>query len=74
MPTFRAQLLALRLAVLLHHARRPVERPRMALTVTPRIRFDVPARWLRSHPLTAYLLERERSEWAAMGFPWRKTR
>jgi len=72
--TFRAQLLALRLAVLLHHARRPVDRPRMVLTVTPRIRFDVSARWLKAHPLTAHLLARERSEWAAMGFAWRKAR
>ncbi len=71
---FRAQLLALRLAVLLHHARRPIDRPRVVLMVTPRIRFDVSARWLKSHPLTAHLLARERSEWTAMGFAWRKAR
>ena len=30
-PTFRAQLLALRLAVLFHHARRPIDAPRIGL-------------------------------------------
>ncbi len=72
--TFRAQLLALRLAVLLHHARRPIDRPRAVLKVSPRISYDVSTRWLNSHPLTAYLLVRERGEWKATGFAWRKAR
>src|SRR6266540_3635905 len=55
-PTFRAQLAALRLAVLFHHARRPIDAPRLSLAVGVRIRFGVPARWLRAHPLTAHLL------------------
>jgi exopolyphosphatase/guanosine-5'-triphosphate,3'-diphosphate pyrophosphatase len=71
---FRAQLLALRLAVLFHHARRPIERPRIALKLRPRIEVVISARWLKTHPLTAYLLARERSEWGAMRYAWRGTR
>jgi exopolyphosphatase / guanosine-5'-triphosphate,3'-diphosphate pyrophosphatase len=71
---FRATLLALRLAVLLHHARRPIELPRIVLRARPRIDARVSQRWLKAHPLTAYLLESERSEWAGAGYPWRATR
>ncbi|MEP7328324.1 MAG: Ppx/GppA phosphatase family protein [Betaproteobacteria bacterium] len=71
---FAAQLLALRLAVLLHHARRAIDAPRIALTMGRPIRFGVPARWLKSHPLTAHLLEKERAEWAALSRPWRPAR
>ena len=66
----RARLLALRLAVLFHHARRPIDQPRVALAVGPRIRCSVSARWLKAHPLTAHLLSRERGEWAALGYRW----
>ena len=31
----------------------------------------VPARWLKSHPLTMHLLAKERAEWAALGHPLR---
>jgi hypothetical protein len=34
-------------------------------------RVEVPARWLKAHPLTAHLLEKERAEWRAQGFAWR---
>ncbi len=69
-PTFRAQLAALRLAVLFHHARRPIDAPRLSLAVGVRIRFGVPARWLRAHPLTAHLLAREAREWTGLGYRW----
>jgi exopolyphosphatase/guanosine-5'-triphosphate,3'-diphosphate pyrophosphatase len=71
---FRPQLLALRLAVEVHHARRPLERPPIRLAVAPRIRIDVPRRWLKAHPLTAHLLARERDEWRELGYAWRKPR
>jgi exopolyphosphatase/guanosine-5'-triphosphate,3'-diphosphate pyrophosphatase len=70
-PRFRAQLVALRLAVIFHHARQAIDVPRIRLTVNARIRFGISARWLRTHPLTAHLLERERREWAELGYPWR---
>jgi exopolyphosphatase/guanosine-5'-triphosphate,3'-diphosphate pyrophosphatase len=69
-PQFRAQLLALRLAVLFHHARAPIALPRVRLAVGARIRFGVPARWLKAHPLTAHLLEREQREWAELRYRW----
>jgi exopolyphosphatase/guanosine-5'-triphosphate,3'-diphosphate pyrophosphatase len=71
-PQFRAQILALRLAVLFHHARRSIEHPRILITFHPRIRFDVSARWQTAHPLTAHLLAQERSEWGPLGYPWRR--
>jgi exopolyphosphatase/guanosine-5'-triphosphate,3'-diphosphate pyrophosphatase len=68
---FRAQLLALRLAVLFHHARQPMDRPRFDFAVGPPIVFSVPVRWLTAHPLTAHLVDKERAEWRAMGIRWR---
>jgi exopolyphosphatase/guanosine-5'-triphosphate,3'-diphosphate pyrophosphatase len=68
---FRAQLLALRLAVLFHHARRPIGVPRIALATTPRIRFRVAARWLKAHPLTAHMLAKEAAEWDTLGYRWK---
>ena len=67
---FRAQLCALRLAVLFHHARRSITPPRIALSVGSRIRFDVPGRWLARHPLTEHLLQKEAREWRALGYAW----
>ncbi len=66
----RAQLLALRLAVLFNHARRPIGRPRIALSLRPRIRLGISAAWLKTHPLTAHLIAREKAEWAELGYPW----
>jgi exopolyphosphatase/guanosine-5'-triphosphate,3'-diphosphate pyrophosphatase len=71
---FRAPLLALRIAVLLHHARRPIDLPRLALIAQPRIMVRVSARWLKAHPLTEHLLARERTEWATAGCAWRAAR
>ncbi|HEX4884178.1 MAG TPA: Ppx/GppA phosphatase family protein [Casimicrobiaceae bacterium] len=67
----RAQVLAIRLAVLMHHARRPIAAPRLTLSVARSIRFAVPARWLAGHPLTAHLLAKEQAEWKAAGHPLR---
>jgi exopolyphosphatase/guanosine-5'-triphosphate,3'-diphosphate pyrophosphatase len=65
--TFRAQLLALRLSVLFHHARQPIDAPPTEIAVGARVRFAVSPRWLKVHPLTAHLLDRERAEWRALG-------
>jgi len=70
----RAQLLALRLAVLFHHARAPVALPKIRLKVARRIALMVPLRWLTAHPLTAHLLEKERAQWDALGYPWKSAR
>jgi exopolyphosphatase/guanosine-5'-triphosphate,3'-diphosphate pyrophosphatase len=70
----RVQLLALRLAVLFHHARAAIALPRIPLKVGRRIALDVSPRWLASHPLTAHLLAKERSQWSALGYPWKAAR
>ena len=66
-----AQVLALRLAVLFHHARRAIDAPRIAIKAGRTIRFGVAARWLKRHPLTLHLLVKEREEWNALGVRWR---
>lgn len=69
--TFRAQLFALRLAVLLHHSRREIALPRWRVAWVPNLHFALPVRWRSAHPLTVHLLARERAEWAEAGFGWR---
>ncbi|MFO1413274.1 MAG: Ppx/GppA phosphatase family protein [Burkholderiales bacterium] len=66
-----AQLLALRLAVLFHHARRAIDEPRLTAKVGRNIRFAIAKRWLKAHPLTTHLLGVERGEWEAAGRPWK---
>ena len=72
-PDVAVQVLALRLAVLFHHARRAIDTPRIALSMDKAIRFGISARWLKRHPLTLHLLVKERAEWTALGVSWRKT-
>ena len=67
----RAQVFALRLAVLLHHARRPIDIPRIGLRMRETVGWRIARGWLARHPLTSHLLERERAEWTALGYPWR---
>jgi exopolyphosphatase/guanosine-5'-triphosphate,3'-diphosphate pyrophosphatase len=67
----RAAVLALRLAVLVHHARTAMALPRITLRVAHGIRFGISRRWLAQHPLTDYLLAKERAQWAELGHPWR---
>jgi len=67
----RAAVLALRLAVLIHHARTTIAVPRIQLTVARGIRFGISQRWLAAHPLTAHLLGKERAQWEALGYAWR---
>ena len=67
----RAAVLAVRLAVIVHHARTDIAVPPIRLEVAGRIRFGVSKRWLAAHPLSEYLLARERSQWEALGYRWR---
>jgi exopolyphosphatase/guanosine-5'-triphosphate,3'-diphosphate pyrophosphatase len=62
-----AKILALRLAVILAHARRPVELPHLALRFASSIDFEVDGDWLLGHPLTHYLLEEEAILWERSG-------
>lgn len=63
-----AKILALRLAVLLCHARRPVQMPKWTLRAARggyELRLD--GDWLGRHPLTQFLLEEEAAQWDKVG-------
>jgi exopolyphosphatase/guanosine-5'-triphosphate,3'-diphosphate pyrophosphatase len=63
-----AKILALRLAVILGHARRPIQLPRWALRAARagyELRLD--GDWLSRHPLTQFLLEEEAAQWEKVG-------
>jgi exopolyphosphatase/guanosine-5'-triphosphate,3'-diphosphate pyrophosphatase len=64
-------ILALRLAIVLAHARRPVQLPRWALRMGSLIELEIDSEWLGAHPLTQYLLEEEAAHWERVG--WRFT-
>jgi exopolyphosphatase/guanosine-5'-triphosphate,3'-diphosphate pyrophosphatase len=67
----RTELLALRLAVLFHHARTTIAVPRIRVETSRLIRIAMSRRWLAAHPLTDYLLAREAKQWAEQGYPWK---
>jgi exopolyphosphatase / guanosine-5'-triphosphate,3'-diphosphate pyrophosphatase len=62
-----AKILALRLAVILAHARRPVELPRLSLRFGGSIELEIAGDWLLAHPLTHFLLEEEAALWERAG-------
>jgi len=59
---------------LFHHARAAIVLPRIQLKIDGRIALTLSARWLAAHPLTAHLLEKERAQWEALGYPWKAAR
>lgn len=62
-----AALLALRLAVILHHARRDVECDRWTLRFARAIDLGLERAWLDQHPLSRHLLEEEAEQWQRVG-------
>lgn len=63
-----AKIVALRLAIILCHARREVQLPRWRLTTGKTwIELALAAEWLADHPLTQHLLEEEAAQWAKVG-------
>jgi exopolyphosphatase / guanosine-5'-triphosphate,3'-diphosphate pyrophosphatase len=63
-----AKILALRLAVLLCHARRPVPMPKWTLrAVRSGYELRLDGDWLGRHPLTQFLLEEETAQWDKVG-------
>jgi len=67
-PSRAAKILALRLAVILSHARRPYQMPKWTLRVSRagyELRLD--GDWLGRHPLTQFLLEEEAAQWDKAG-------
>jgi exopolyphosphatase/guanosine-5'-triphosphate,3'-diphosphate pyrophosphatase len=67
-PARRAKVLALRLAVVVCHARRDVALPRWSLRAARgSIELGIARDWLDHHPLTAHLLEDESEHWQRVG-------
>jgi exopolyphosphatase/guanosine-5'-triphosphate,3'-diphosphate pyrophosphatase len=66
---FVHQLICLRLAVILCHARRDPDVAGLQLTgVGRKVMLKVPASWTKSYPQSAYLLRQETEAWLKM--PW----
>ncbi len=66
---FVCQLLALRLAVIICHARRPANLKPLSLTKQHKqITLTVPKTWPSTHPQTHYLLEEESLLWQKTGW------
>jgi exopolyphosphatase/guanosine-5'-triphosphate,3'-diphosphate pyrophosphatase len=70
----RAQILALRLAVLFHHARRAIDPPVIGLSVDRAIKCKLPVRWLAARPQTAHLLDKELAAWSDAGYAIQRKR
>ena len=67
-PARTTKVLALRLAVILCHARRDAQLPRLSLRASrSSIELDLPADWLARHPLTEFLLQEEAAQWEKVG-------
>jgi exopolyphosphatase/guanosine-5'-triphosphate,3'-diphosphate pyrophosphatase len=67
-PARTTKVLALRLAVILCHARREVQLPRWSLRAgESTIELDLDGAWLSRHPLTEYLLQEEAAQWEKVG-------
>jgi exopolyphosphatase/guanosine-5'-triphosphate,3'-diphosphate pyrophosphatase len=67
-PMRAAKVLALRLAVILCHARRDVELPRLQLQrLRNSVELSIDRAWLGAHPLTQHLLEEECGQWERAG-------
>jgi exopolyphosphatase/guanosine-5'-triphosphate,3'-diphosphate pyrophosphatase len=67
-PSRVAKILALRLAVIFGHARRPFELPKWTLHASRsayELRLD--GEWLGRHPLTQFLFEEEAAQWEKVG-------
>lgn len=63
-----AKTVALRLAVILCHARREVQLPKWTLrTGKSWVEFGLDAAWLSRHPLTQHLLDEEADQWNKAG-------
>jgi exopolyphosphatase/guanosine-5'-triphosphate,3'-diphosphate pyrophosphatase len=67
-PVLMAQVLCLRLAIILHHAR--IDLPEQVATLQPspgKARLLLDGEWARTNPRTLHLLEEETRRWATQG-------
>ncbi len=66
-PVRAGRLLALRLAIVLHHARRPLRLPHWRLRANRSFEFGIDRAWIARRPLSRHLLEEEAQQWARVG-------
>jgi len=66
-PELVGKILALRLAVVLCHARRGVELPAWTLRSGRTIELGLGRQWIDAHPLTRHLLDEEAQHWERVG-------
>jgi exopolyphosphatase/guanosine-5'-triphosphate,3'-diphosphate pyrophosphatase len=66
-PLRAGALLALRLAIILHHARRPMRLPHWTMRVQRTFEFGISRAWIERRPLTRFLLDEEVDHWARVG-------
>ena len=70
-PVRAGRLLALRLAIIVHHARGAVRLPHWTLRARGAFDLGIERGWLGRRPLTRYLLEEEAQQWARVGILFR---
>ena len=64
------QVLAMRLAVIFAHARKPAPLPLITITRSLNnsvLNIAIDRTWLEQHPLTAYMLQQEAADWKKVG-------
>ena len=66
-PDFAKAVLALRLAVVLMHARIDVDADTLRLKMKNRIDLEIPRAWTAAHPTIAYWFEKEKEVWNEVG-------
>ena len=66
-PDFAKAVLALRLAILLMHARIEVEASELRLRMKSRIELDIKRDWVSHHPTVSYWIEKEQEWWDELG-------
>lgn len=68
----RAQILALRLALIFYRGHRQIKLSDISLAFTEKsVSFGIEQDWLAEHPMIEYLLNKEAKEWKSEGYPWR---
>ena len=66
-PDFAKAVLALRLAILLMHARIEADFSELKLRMKNRIELDIRRGWVAHHPTVSYWIEKEQEWWDEVG-------
>ena len=66
-PDFAKAVLALRLAILLMHARIEADFSELKLRMKNRIELDIKRDWVAHHPTVSYWIEKEQEWWDEVG-------